>query len=484
MTPPRLSKALLATLRNIDLPAYDRHQVAAGILHFGVGGFHRGHQAVFTDDVLNAGGGNWGIIGASLRSPTAAAQLLPQDGLYTVNTLSPAQVQRRVIGAIRDVITVADNSAFDRLMHTFADPGIHVVTLTVTEKGYCCHNGALDLQHPEVQADLQAGRRKLSLPGVLCAGLDARRRAGGAPLTLVSCDNLSCNGRVLQQVVSQFADLAHPDLTAWLDASTAFPNTMVDRIVPAATARDRQAFSTAAGYVDEGMVSCEPFKQWVIEDRFAGPRPPWETAGAELVADVVPHETAKLRLLNGPHSACAYLGILSGYQYVADVMQDADLKLFLTGLVNREILPTVTPPAAADLRVYADRIFDRFANPAVEYKTRQVGTDGSQKLPQRLVPVVRERLDNRLPISHLSLVFAAWLEHLRDPAPDPLAELLQRLAASHEEPLSLIHAINRETRVLEELQPVFEPFALAVATALTTIRRSGLKAALAQIPGG
>ena len=481
MTSPRLSDALWPSLHGLVSPAYDRLKIGPGIVHIGVGGFHRAHQAVYTDDVLNAHGGNWGIVGASLRSHTAASQLLPQDGLYTVNTLAPGQVQRRVIGAIQNVLTLTEPSAYAQFLATLADPNIHVMTLTVTEKGYCQNQTGLDTTHADVQTDLQQPAHCVSLPGVLCAGLRARQQANAGPVTLISCDNLSGNGDVLAAVVGEFATLTDPSLSSWIASNVSFPNTMVDRIVPATTNHARAEFAKSNGFVDEAMVNCEPFKQWVIEDRFVGPRPAWEAVGAFVVADVAPYESAKLRLLNGPHSACAYLGLLTGYQHIHQVMQDTELSQFVRRLVADEIQPTVTPPPNLDLRDYTTSIFNRFANSAIAYGTRQVGTDGSQKLPQRLVPVVHERLQAGQPIERLALVFAAWLAHLVEPAPDPLANQLQHLYSAHPQPEHLIGAISQETSILQGLGGYVDQFTDAVEPKLSQIKRNGLAAALKQV---
>ena len=480
MSRPRLNQALLSSLHGIDTPSYDRDSLPAGILHIGVGAFHRAHQAVYTDDVLNAEGGNWGIIGASLHNPTAEQQLAPQDGLYTVSELTPGVVKRRVIGAMTRVITASDPAGFKQLMSTIANPHIHIVTLTVTEKGYCHTGGKLDIQHPDVAQDLSADTRKLSLPGVLAMGLDARRRAGCGPITLISCDNLNANGRVLSNVVTEFAARYNSDLENWISVNVRFPNTMVDRIVPATSDGDRTRIVEELGFSDEATVLCEPFRQWVIEDNFAGLRPLWEKAGALLVKDVSLYEQAKLRLLNGPHSACAYLGRLQGYNYIHEVMQNPGLRAFVSRLVSEEILPTVTTLPDLDLNTYTDSIFRRFANSSVAYGTHQVGADGSQKLPQRLLPVAKERLAAGQTIDRLALVFAAWIEHLQDPAPDPLADRLQALYRKHEDADRLVDAIYQATPIFASVEGYAAVFTRAVSSALRLLRRRGLQAALAE----
>ena len=475
MPAPRLSAASLPTLSGITPPGYDRAALTPGILHIGVGGFHKAHQAVYTDDVLNARPGNWGIIGANLRSTTARDRLQPQDGLYTVATLDGERTERRVIGALQALIAASEPGEHQRLMSAIANPDIHVITLTVTEKGYCSHNGALDPDHPDVRRDLAGSQPQHSLPGLLAAGLEQRARTGGAPLTLISCDNLQGNGHVLKAVVSEYIDARFPGAAAWLRGNVAFPNTMVDRIVPQTTPTDRSTLVQEAGYDDAALVVCEPFRQWVIEDRFAGPRPAWELAGAELVADVSAFEVAKLRLLNGPHSACAYLGLLGGHRFVHEAMQEESLAEFVRELARRELQPMIAAPPGFDVSAYSSAVWQRFANAAVPYPTRQVASDGSQKLPQRLLPVVQARLQAGLPIAGLALVLAAWLEHLADPAPDPLAETLRGLHSAHREPAELVRAVQQQTPVFDLLNEQRDAVVAAVAPALQRLRDRGLR---------
>ena len=285
---------------------------------------------------------------------------------------------------------------------------------------------------------------------------------------------------MLRRVVIEYAQHSQPDLLPWIDEHVRFPSTMVDRIAPATTAEDRTQLTDALGFTDEAMVCCEPFTQWVIEDWFCGPRPAWERAGALLVDDVAPFENAKLRLLNGPHSASAYLGVLNGYDYIHQVMEDPILSGFVRKLVDQEILPEITAIPGFDLLTYVEQIFERFANSGVAYATRQVATDGSLKLPQRLVPVLAQRLAAGQSIDRLALVIAAWINHLQDPAPDPQAELLQRLYQSISQPAALVEAICEQTQIFDELHEFRSVFQSAVVKALNSIRSIGLTAALQQ----
>ncbi|MBO0826281.1 MAG: mannitol dehydrogenase family protein, partial [Streptosporangiales bacterium] len=314
MSVPRLS---LRTLDRVPLDARPRVDPPArrvGVVHLGVGAFHRAHQAVYTEDA-----GDWGICGVTQRSARVARRLLPQDGLYAVLTKGPGAGDARVVGAVREVLVGPDDPA--SVVARIADPAVRVVTLTVTEKGYRRDpaTGRLRRDDPEVAADL-AGRTPRTVVGQLVAGLDARRCTDAGPLTVVCCDNLPSNGPALRALVGDY--VGDDGLAAWIAGSVRFPATMVDRIVPATTDADRAEVTRLLGVVDDGAVVAEPFSQWVIEDDFAADRPAWEKAGAVLTADVAPYETVKLRMLNGAHSTLAYLGALAGHEHIADAVAD------------------------------------------------------------------------------------------------------------------------------------------------------------------
>ena len=466
---PRLSSEHAA-----DQLGYDRGQLNPGILHIGVGAFHRGHQAVFTDDVIARGDLNWGIIGASLRTTTAENQLNPQQGLYTVASVAGKDISYRLVGAITQVLPLANQT---NLINTIAHPDIHVVTLTVTEKGYNARHGRLDTEQPSVQRDLnKPSQSKLeSLPGILVAGLIKRYAEGGAPISFLSCDNLAHNGQVLKQVIQDYAERVAPALLDWLEEKVSFPCSMVDRIVPATQETDLAALSAARGYEDQALVVAEPFRQWVIEDQFAGPRPAWEKVGALLVADVKPYENAKLKFLNGPHSAAAYLGLLSGYEYIHQVMADEEIAAFLTQLVQEEIRPEVKAPDQLDVDQYIDQVFKRFANAGIAYRTGQVASDGSQKLPVRLLDIFSQRLDKKLPVAKLSIVIAAWIEHLEDCAPDPLQQALQSIYLENKkEPEQLVATLVDDTPIFEALSTHRAAIVSEVSQALTKIRAQAM----------
>jgi fructuronate reductase len=442
--PDRLNQDSLADLpEGIRRPAYDRRAVKTGIVHLGVGAFHRAHQAVYTDDVL-ARDPRWGIVAASLRSPDTFDALNPQDGLYTLSVRSQEGESVRVIGAIRQVIVAPQ--AIEDLLNVMADPRTRIVTLTVTEKGYC-HDpatGALNEAHPDIVHDVAYLRTPKSAPGFIIEALRRRRMAGVAPFTVLTCDNLPSNGRTVKRVLTRFAELVDPDLGRFVANEVSCPSTMVDRIVPATSDHDRERIGQVLGLSDAWPVVSEPFTQWVIEDRFPQGRPAWEDAGAEFVSDVEPYEHMKLRLLNGSHSTLAYLGYLAGYETVADTMADPAFVQLIQGLMDEEVTPTLHMPAGADLGSYKRALIERFKNPALKHRTWQIAMDGSQKLPQRLLGTVRDRLSGGASIGRLSLGVAAWMRYVtgldekgapidvRDPMSSHLRGLADRAGGSPE----------------------------------------------------
>ena len=403
-------------------PDYEIRQVGIGIVHLGLGAFHRAHQAVMTDALL-ARDPRWGICGVSLKSPRICTALKPQDGLYSVLEKSVQATTARVVGSVREMLFLG--SERDRLLSRIANPAVQIVSLTVTEKGYC-HDpatGRLNFEHPEIVHDVANPEAPVSTIGVLTAGLSARRVAGAGPIAVVCCDNLPHNGRTVEGIVGAYAQALDPSLAEWIGANVTFPCTMVDRIVPATTDADVAEAARLLGAADATPVVAEPFIQWVIEDRFAAARPRWEEAGAELVADVAPFETMKLRILNGSHSTLAYLGFLSGYDFIWQASSDPELATLIERLMTEEVIPTLAAPPGVDLAAYGAQIRERFRNPALPHRTQQVAMDGSQKLPQRLLETVRERLAGGSSIAHLALAIAGWIRYASgtDEAGQPIA---------------------------------------------------------------
>ncbi|WP_230531544.1 mannitol dehydrogenase family protein [Microvirga roseola] len=450
----RLNGTTLAGLpAGIQRPRYDRSAVTAGIVHLGIGAFHRAHQAVYTDDIL-IHDPRWGIVAASLRSPDTYDALDPQDGLYTLSVRSHEGEALRVIGSIGRVIVAP--RATEELLRTMADPATRIVTLTVTEKGYC-HDpatGALNESHPDIVHDLANLRSPRTAPGFIVEALRRRRMAGVPPFTVLTCDNLPSNGRTVKRVLTRLAELVEPGFGRFVADEVSCPSTMVDRIVPATSNEDRERIGRALGVADAWPVVTEPFTQWVIEDRFPSGRPAWEEAGAEFVADVEPYEHMKLRLLNGSHSTLAYLGYLAGYETVADTMADPAFSRLVEGLMDEEVTPTLHMPPGADLTSYKRALIQRFKNPALRHRTWQIAMDGSQKLPQRLLGTIRDRLRGDAPIERLALGVAAWMRYVtgtdergapidvRDPLAGQLRELADRAGGSAEQLSTALFALR------------------------------------------
>ena len=402
-------------------PQYDPSAQSVGIVHLGVGAFHRAHQAWYTDRAMSLGDRNWAIAGVSLRSPSVANQMNPQDGLYTVTERSSTGSSTRLIGAICDVL-VAPNEP-ERLIALLAAATTHIVSLTITEKGYCrAPDGSLDLS--------------LAAEGTvftyLSSAMRRRRDAGIGGLTLLSCDNLADNGRVLARLMREYLDHHDPSLIQWFEAECTCPSTMVDRIVPATTDTDRAELAEQIGLVDEAAVMTEAFSQWVIEDRFAGPRPRWEAVGAEIVGDVRPYETAKLRMLNGAHSALAYIGLRQGHTFVHQAIGDPAIRPLIERLMREEAAPTILTAPGQDLEQYASALLERFANPALKHRLSQIAMDGSQKIPQRWLETLAANRQNGRDCPAILTAIACWIAHLRGangPVDDPRADELSGVVA-------------------------------------------------------
>jgi fructuronate reductase len=435
----RLDRGALADLPlDVARPRYDFDDARVGVVHLGVGAFHRAHQAVLFDDRLAAGERDWAICGVSLQSPATRDALAPQDGLYTLCVRGPEREDLRVVGALRELLVAPEDPL--ALLAMLADPRVRIVSLTITEKGYCHDPATCDLapSHPAIAHDLVSPHAPRSAPGVLVEALRRRRIAGTAPFTVLSCDNLPSNGATTKRVTTQFAALRDPELAKWIGESVAFPSTMVDRIVPATTDDDRAHVATSLGVVDAWPVVTEPFFQWVVEDRFCAGRPRLEDSGATIVADVAPFELAKLRLLNGTHSALAYLGYLAGFETLSEVMADPAFARFARGLMDEEVTPTLTGRGLEDLASYKRELIERFRNPGLRHRTQQIAMDGTQKLPQRLLATIKERLDAGASIRRLALVVAGWMRYVAGvdeqghaiDVRDPLAPKLAAIAAT------------------------------------------------------
>jgi fructuronate reductase len=406
----------------VQRPAFDPAALTCGIVHLGIGAFHRAHQAVFTEDAITAEGGNWGIIGASLQRADVPDTLSRQDCLYTVESLGDA-AHYRVMGVLRQALFAPRDR--DALLAALAAPATHAVTLTLSEKGYCLDGcGALDFSHPDIAADLAAPQMPRSAIGWLALALEARRKSGAGPLTILSCDNLGSNGEKLVAAVTEFADRTCPGLPGWIAANTAFPLTLVDCIVPASDAAHRARVAAALGMNDDASVQRETFAQWVIQDRFAGPLPAWGAAGAEIVPDIAGYQRLKLHVLNTAHSALAYLGLPLGHQYVRQAIADPELRSFLDAMMVQEVAPALAP---LDVAGYWKTVKARFDNPMIDHRLAQIAEDGSLKLPQRLFPMLVENANAGRPFTRMAGVVRAWLTLMattpsRDPANAWLAD--------------------------------------------------------------
>ncbi len=465
--------------------SYARSQVTPGIVHLGIGAFHRAHMAVYIDDLL-ADDPSWGILGASLKRPDTRQALAPQDFLYTLALRSGSGTSTRIIGSVLDVLDA--NTQREELIGKMTDAQIRIVSLTVTEKGYC-HDpatGTLDERHPDIVHDLAHPDLPISAPGLIVRALELRKAAGVSPFTVLCCDNLPANGETTRRIVTQFAALRGKGLADYIKREVPFPSTMVDRIVPATTDDDRKAISEATGFWDAWPIVTEPFTQWVIEDVFPFGRPALETAGAQFVTDVRPFETMKLRMLNGSHSTIAYLGYLAGYEFVNQAIAEPAFRTLIHDLMTEEVMDTL-PEGIGDLASYRDALLDRFANPALQHRTWQIAMDGSQKLPQRLLGTIRDRLSRNMPISRTALGVAAWMryvtghdEHGRDiDVKDPLAAQLRAIAdAAGNAPEKLVDGMLGEREIFGDDLAANQLFRSELCKHLSSLIKNGAMATI------
>lgn len=438
---------------HVQQPQFDPHQLRSRIVHFGFGAFHRAHQALLTNRVLNAKGGDWGICEISLFSgDVLMRQLRAQDHLFTVLEKGAQGNQPIIIGAVNECLN-AKLDSLAAIIEKFCEPQVAIVSLTITEKGYCIDpaTGKLDTQNARILHDLENPCEPHSAPGILVEALHRRHERGLAPFTVLSCDNIPDNGHVVKNAVLGMADKRSPELAAWIAEHVSFPGTMVDRIVPAATEESLAEITRELGVEDPCAISCEPFIQWVIEDNFVAGRPEWELAGVQMVQDVLPWEQMKLRMLNGSHSFLAYLGYLAGFAHINECMQDDAFREAARRLMLDEQAPTLRI-TGVDLTAYADSLIDRFANPALQHRTWQIAMDGSQKLPQRMLEGVRVHLARESAWPLLALGIAGWMRYvsgvddkgsridIRDPLSDKIRAIVE--TSSEAERVSALLALS------------------------------------------
>lgn len=502
--PSTLSPATLPEVSaQVELPRLERTRGEPRIVHLGLGAFARAHLAVATEaaghHLAGTGDAGWGILGVSLRHPEVRDALAPQQGLYAVAVRDADEKGRprqrlQVVGCVLGVKVAAEDP--QAVLEAIAAPVTRIISLTVTEKGYLRDpaTGELQATHPDLVHDLSQPAAPRSALGFIVHGLERRRRRGLGPLTLMSLDNLPANGQSLRRLVVALAQRVDADLASWIEQRCTFPNSMVDRIVPRTTQADRDTVAAGLGLRDASPVMTEPFFDWVVEDRFAAGRPPWETAGVRFVDEAAPWERLKLRMVNGSHSAIAYLGAMAGWQTVDEAVSQPALRRFISAMMAREIEPTLPTLAGLDLAVYRARLLERFANPALAHRTQQIAMDGSQKLPQRLLAVARDRLAAGAGLALVGLSIAAWLHYLRGhdecgrpyPVDDPLGEPLRALHARAE---SLLDPLER-ARAFTTFAPVFGDLAghpglvAALAPALASLRTRGVEATLRDAVAG
>ncbi|MEQ8481440.1 MAG: mannitol dehydrogenase family protein [Hoeflea sp.] len=472
-----------------DSPRLNRSQAPRskpGIVHLGLGAFFRAFGAVYVENAVRISGGDWGIVGVSLQSADTRNRLMPQDFVYTVVTQEPDGGETLHTVEILDDVLVAPEDP-EAVLARMSDPAIRIVTLTVTEKGYC-HDpatGMLNLAHPDIMHDLENALPK-SAPGFLVRALQRRRDAGHPPFTVLTCDNLPENGRLVRRAVLDLAGRIDPGLAEWIGAEGRFPATMVDRITPATKPEDIERLAGKAGYRDEAPVLCEPFRQWVVEDDFvpaygADARPNLAAAGAEMVADVTPYENMKLRMLNGTHSSLAYLGYLAGHETIADTVADPAFADFVKMLWRDEIIPSFAPPEGVDIQAYADALFDRYSNPSIRHRTWQIAMDGSQKLPQRILGTITDNLDAGRASRGLVLAVAGWMRYVGgiDEKGDPI-DVKDPLADKLRERLGTAGSIDRKVESLLAMREIFssgqaERLATPLAQAYATLCERGAR---------
>ena len=433
---------------DVQRPSYDRTQLKTRMVHIGFGAFHRAHQALATDK-LAAQGSDWGYCEVNLNSGELIQALRQQDLLYTLTEMADETLHTRVIGVVTQALH-GKSDGIEAVIEAMSQPEVAIVSMTVTEKGYCYmpSSGNLNPDHPDIVHDLAHPTAPRSLPGLIMAAIIRRRERNLPPFSVMSCDNMPENGHVTRNVVTQLAERHSPALAAYIQTHITFPSTMVDRIVPAMTDAAFNTLSARLGSRDPVAVEAEPFFQWVIEDNFVNGRPAWENAGAELVSDVLPFEEMKLRMLNGSHSFLAYLGFLAGYDHISDCMADASYRQAARALMLQDQAPTLRTQGV-DLEAYANSLIARYENRAIKHRTYQIATDGTQKLPQRLLDSVRWHLRNGTSCDYLLLGVAGWMRYVsgvdEQGAPieirDPLKDRLADIVANSEEGAARVKAL-------------------------------------------
>ncbi|WP_104044765.1 mannitol dehydrogenase family protein [Arthrobacter sp. ZGTC412] len=482
-----LETGVLARLpASLAVPSYDRSTLTAGIVHFGVGGFHRAHQAMYLDRLMNAGEArDWAICGVGVLPGDARMKQVmdSQDCLYTLVVKNPDGTREgRVIGSIIEYLFAPDNP--EAVIEKMASDAVRIVSLTVTEGGYNFHHvsGEFDAGNPDVLHDLQPGAAPRTTFGLITEALARRRAQGLAPFTVMSCDNIQGNGGVARRMFTAFATLKDPDLGSWVTANVPFPNSMVDRITPVTTDADRATVSEEFGVEDAWPGVCEPFEQWVLEDRFSLGRPPFEDAGVQLVADVEPYELMKLRLLNASHQGMCYFGYLAGYRYAHEVAQDPLFAQFLLGFMDREATPTLEPVPGIDLNTYKHTLIERFSNEYVRDTLARLCAESSDRIPKWLLPVIRINLERGGEIARSAAIVASWARYAEgtDEQGNPIDvvdrlkdKLMTAASRQRQEPLAFISDREVFGDLIDNQQ-----FVTAYSHAMENLRTRGARATL------
>jgi fructuronate reductase len=406
----KLNLSQIAENQDISIPKYNRENTDIGIVHLGPGAFHRAHQAVYTENAMNLSGGNWGVCGVSLRSATARDVLAEQDNLYTLAILDK-NISYQIIGAIKEVLVASEQS--NEVIARLSAASTKLVTLTITEKGYClAADGSLDLSHEDIKHDLENPTAPVSAIGFIVESLKQRKLNSVKAFNVLSCDNVSGNGDKLRRAVLDYAEQFDESLKAWIDTHVAFPNAMVDSITPKTERYTIESVSKAIGLQDNWPIQREEFTQWVIDNNWQGERPDWEKVGVIFTNDVEGFEKAKLRLLNCLHSTLAYAGSLAGFETVFDVTSDKGFYQFITKLADEEIIGSFTPPKELAVKSYSNDIIQRFLNPNIRHLLAQIAFDGSQKIQMRILPTSADNLSLGRPTKLLSLSLACWFEFI------------------------------------------------------------------------
>lgn len=488
----KLNSAALAELPPVlATPQYDRSALRTGIVHFGVGGFHRAHQAMYLDRLMHQGTAmDWAICGVGVLAHDAkmAQVMKDQDCLYTLVLKHPdGSREASVIGSMTEYLFAPEDP--EKVLAKLASPHIRIVSLTVTEGGYNFHHvsGEFDADNPEVQHDLRNAAAPKTTFGFIVEALARRRERGIAPFTVMSCDNIQGNGDVAKKMFTAFAELKDSELAAWIRTEVPFPNSMVDRITPVTTAEDRASIAEEFGVDDEWPVVCEPFEQWVLEDHFATGRPPLQAAGVQLVDDVEPYELMKLRLLNASHQAIGYLGYLAGYRYAHEVCQDPEFVEFLRGYMDREATPTLAPVPGIDLPQYKQTLISRFSNEYVRDTLARLCAESSDRIPKWLVPVIRINLTQGGEIGRSAAVVAAWARYAEgiDEQGEPI-EIVDRLknsmmaaaARQREDELAFLAQRDVFGDLVDDAR-----FVAAYRTALNSLHEHGARATVRRLLG-